>query len=354
MSSANDAVSLRPDRVGTQDLNPEICPELPTLGIRRWHWPFLFLGSLLASLAAPVHAGGKLNLPPEATQGLQLTYSGDPDAAIEFFKKLEQQRPNHPLGYLLEANARWWKLYCATCEIKYGMIDAWHRPRLRGDDAYLALADKAVQLAEAELKQRDTAEMHLFAGMGWLLRGRLLGLRDDRRGTARAGVKAREHLLRALKLDPEMADAYTGLGLYNYYVDALSAFARVLRFFMGIPGGNKKDGIRQLELAMNKGELTAVEARFYLAKNLRNYDQKYEVAAEVLAPLVEQYPQNPIFLLLLGNLNAELNRKEPAAARFHAAQKLDVPDATCQARIQELARAALSTLGPPAASSGTH
>lgn len=340
MSSANDAVSLRPD--------------LLTLRMRRWHQLLLFLGSLLAGLASPAHAGGKLNLPPEAAQGLRLTYSGDPDAAIEFFQKLQQQRPNHPLGYLLEANARWWKLYCATCEIKYGMIDAWRRPRLPGDDAYLALADKAVHLAEAELKQSGTAEMHLFAGMGWLLRARLLGLRDDRRGTARAGVKAREHLLGALKLDPDMADAYAGLGLYNYYVDTLSAFARVLRFFMGIPGGNKKDGIRQLELAMNKGELTAVEARFYLAKNLRNYDQKYEVAAAVLAPLVEQYPRNPIFLLLLGNLNAELNRKEPAAAHFRAAEKLGVPDATCQARVQQLARAALSALGSPAVPSGTN
>ncbi|HEX2714378.1 MAG TPA: hypothetical protein VHM88_19470 [Candidatus Acidoferrales bacterium] len=329
-------------------------PELVTLGMRRWYWLFLIMGSLLAGPASPVHSGGKLNLPPEATQGLRLTYSGDPDAAIELFQKLQQQRPNHPLGYLLEANARWWKLYCASCEIKYGMIDAWRRPRLPEDDAYLTLADKAVHLAEAELKQSNTAEMHLFAGMGWLLRARLLGLRDDRRGTARAGVKAREHLLGALKLDPDMADAYAGLGLYNYYVDTLSALARVLRFFMGIPGGNKKDGIRQLELAMNKGELTAVEARFYLAKNLRNYDQKYEVAAAVVAPLVEQYPQNPLFVLLLGDLNAELNRKEPAAARFRAAEKLDVPDATCQARVQQLARAALSALGSPAVPSDTH
>ncbi len=48
--------------------------------------------------------------------------------------------------------------------------------------------------------------MRLYAGMGWLLRGRLLGLRDDRRGTARASVKARAHLLRAVQLDLPVGD----------------------------------------------------------------------------------------------------------------------------------------------------
>ncbi len=78
--------------------------------------------SLLALLAVcfltaiPAEAG-KLNLPTEATQGMRLIYSGDPDAAIALFHRLEQQQPEHPLGFLLEADARWWKLYCEACEI---------------------------------------------------------------------------------------------------------------------------------------------------------------------------------------------------------------------------------------------
>jgi len=211
-----------------------------------------------------------------------------------------------------------------------------------------------VHLAEGHLKQNDTAEMQLYAGMAWALKARLLGLRDDRRATARAGVKAREHFLRAVQLDPDMADAYAGLGLYNYYVDTLSRLARVLRFFMGIPGGDKKEGERQLELAMSRGELTAIEARFYLAKNLRNYDQKYARAAELLAPLVEQYPQNPLFHLLLGDLNAKLGRGEKAAAGFRTAQKLEIRDAACRARVEHVVRAALAALGGSSTPAADH
>lgn len=311
--------------------------------------PLLAAGALLAPL--PSDAAGKLALPPEAIRGLELVYSGDPDGAIELFRQLQHQRSGHPLGYLLEADARWWKIYCETCEIKYATIDAWRRARLPEDEAYLALAAKAVQLAEVQLKQSDSAEMRLYAGMGWLLRARLLGLRDDRRGTARAGVRTREHLLRAVQLDPDIADAYTGLGLYNYYVDTLSGLAKMLRFFMGIPGGNKKEGVRQLELAMNKGELTAVEARFYLAKNLRNYDQKYQRSVELFAPLVERYPRNPLFRLLLGDLHAKLKHKDEAAASYRAADGLAVSNAACRARVQQVARAALAVLGAPAAPS---
>ena len=186
--------------------------------------------------------------------------------------------------------------------------------------------------------------MHVFAGMGYGLEARLHGLRGEHLAVARTGVKGREHFLRALALDPGMGDAMTGLGLYNYLADVLSGFAKMLRFFMGIPGGNKQKGIEQLETAMNSAELTAVEARFYLARNQRNFDQQYERAAELMEPLAGQYPDNPAFQLLLGNLYAKLNRKDRAALHFRAAQQMHVNDARCATRARELAAASLAEL----------
>ena len=170
-----------------------------------------------------------------------------------------------------------------------------HREKQAADQAYVNLATKASVLADAQLKQHETGEMHLYAAMADSLQARLYSLRWENRATARVGVRAREHYERALALDPSLADAYLGLGLYNYYVDTLSTMARILRFMMGIPGGSKEEGIRQLHLAMLYGELTPAVARFYLAINLHNYDQRYEEALQVLRPLVEEYPQNPLF-----------------------------------------------------------
>jgi Flp pilus assembly protein TadD len=111
---------------------------------------------------------------------------------------------------------------------------------------------------------------------------------------------------------------------------------------MGIPGGDKHEGIRQLENAMEHGQLTAVEARFYLARNLRTYDHEYEHAVEVLAPLTQQFPQNPLFALMLGNMYSLLGRKQEAESNYHAAAAMAVKDPDCAARIQEIAKQALA------------
>ena len=284
----------------------------------------------------------QLSLSPEARQTLDQIYSGDADGAIATAQKIQQVQPEDPLGYLLEGEARWWELYCGSLSVKYGMVDVWQRQKLQSDKEFLALAQKAVRLAKARLKENDSAELHLYAGLGWALQARLYGLRSERRATAHAGVEARSEFLQALKLDPGLADADTGLGLYNYYVDTLSAFVKIIRFFMGIPGGSKKEGIRQLTLGMNSGELTSVDARFYLAKNLRTYDEKYEQALGVLQPLVVQYPENPVFLLLRGNLYVELGRKESAAADFQAAENLPIAHAACAARVHRVAETFLA------------
>ena len=296
-----------------------------------------------ASLAAEPARAQTLNLPPGTKQALEKMYNGDPDAAIVIAQEMQNAAPDHPVSFLLEAEARWWKMYCGACEIKWGMVDAWKQPKSETDEKYFELADHAIRLAEAHILKADSAEMHLYAGMGWALKARLHGLRDERRATARTGVNAREQFLLALKLDPSLADAYTGLGLYNYYVDTLSPFVKFLRVFMGIPGGNKEEGMRQLERGMKEGELTSVDARFYYAKNLRTYDQRYETALSIATPLVEHYPNNPLFHLLVGNLSQALGRHEEATSNFRAAQNLSIADSACAARVRQVASAFLAS-----------
>jgi hypothetical protein len=289
----------------------------------------------------------ELDIPPDAKQAIDLMYLGKPEEALALAHKLEAERPEHPLGYLIEADVLWWNIYCKWSQRKYNTIDAWShtRPADADDDADLALADKVAHLAEAGIAKSDTAEMELYAGLGYASRARLLGLRYEKMPVARAGVEARKHLLRCLELDPNMADAYLGLGLYNYYVDTLSALAKILRFFMGIPGGDKREGLRQLEIASTKGQLTHVEARFNMAKSLRNYDRDYARAERAAAPLVTEHPGNCIFLLLAGDIEQKLGHTEEAAARFRAAAAAPWEESACAERAHQLANEALASIG---------
>ena len=161
-----------------------------------------------------------------------------------------------------------------------------------------------------------------------------------------AGAVDEAAALIARNLDPSLADAYTGLGLYNYYVDTLSMLAKAMRFLMGIPGGTKEEGVRQLKRGIEDGQMSTQLARFYLALNLFNYDQKYEEALQLITPLVEKYPKNPIFLLMKGDLNAKLGRKQLAGPCYEEAEAAasEITDAECRAKTKELARQSLEAL----------
>jgi tetratricopeptide (TPR) repeat protein len=299
-----------------------------------------YLSLLLLSVvgAGLCRALPPLPLAPGTEKILEDIYVGRSDAAIQEAQEMEKESPEHPLGYVLEAEALWWKIWIASAEYKYGMTLARHREKVPGDQHYLELSGKALALAEASLKKRESAEMYFYAGMAEALQARLYGLRWESRATARVAIHARENFTRALALDPSLADAEMGLGLYNYYVDTLSTMARVLRFVMGIPGGSKEEGIRLLQRAIREGQITPVAASFYLAINLHNYDQKYEEALRVLTPLVEKFPENALFLLAQGDLYAKLGRRPQALAAYHeagvAAEK--VSDAAMQKKLKML------------------
>src|SRR5260370_16680400 len=105
---------------------------------------------------------------------------------------------------------------------------------------------------------------------------------------------------------------------------------------MGIPGGSKQDGVRLIENASAQGVLTPNVARFYLALNLHRYDQQYEKALNVLDPLVEKYPANPLFQLARGDLHAKLGRKQQALACYPVAGEFPVQNNECRTHLQNL------------------
>lgn len=307
--------------------------------------PLLLLFFLWPACAVPEPARN-LTLPSSTTTILDHIYGGRSDLALPEIRQIEEREPDHPLGYLLEAEVEWWKIWCASAEFKYGMTMARHHEKAPIDQRYLELTAKAYSLAEARLRRSDTGEMHLYAGMADALSARLYSMRSEYRASARAGVRGRTNFQAALALDSTLGDAYTGLGLYNYYVDTLSALAKALRFLMGIPGGTKQEGIRQLERGMREGQISASLARFYLAMNLFNYDQKYEEALKVISPLAGKYPGNPVFQLMQGDLNAKLGRKQLAEGYYHAADEAasQMNEAECRAKVKQLVRQSLEAL----------
>jgi tetratricopeptide (TPR) repeat protein len=176
----------------------------------------------------------------------------------------------------------------------------------------------AINKAEARIKaHQDEALNYFYEGMAYGLRAQLEALRDHALATARAGKKLRSLSLNALKLDPNLNDAWFGVGLYNYFVDTLPTYVKMLRFLILLPGGDRVEGLRQMRVAMDKGQLVPAEAKFHLAKNYsRAIDRQYATSLEMFRQMQRQYPHNPLWDLLTGSTELRLGSVKEGEALY--------------------------------------
>ena len=139
-------------------------------------------------------------------------------------------------------------------------------------------------------------------------------LRGERLAAARDGNKIRTALERALALDPTLDDAYFGIGLYHYYADVVPAAAKILRWLLFLPGGDRVRGMREMLRAREHGQLLTGEADFQLHLLYLWYEQKPSAAVELLQRLDARYPTNLLFLQRIAEVERDYFHDHPASA----------------------------------------
>ena len=257
-----------------------------------------------------------------ARRGIAVLMNGDPDGAIEIFREIQRADPQSPLGFLFEADATWWKIYLTTGNlVDPDVFDVARASTSVYDSHFEVVVNAAIRQAATRIHDhQDEARNYLYEGLGYGLRGRFYGLRDSDLPTARAGKKMRSLLLTAVKMDPSLADAYLGLGIYNYFVDTLPTIVKMLKFLIGLPSGDRELGLAQLRRAADQGELARDEARFYLAKDLsRASERHYDRSLELFQGLARDYPQNTLWTLVSGSLEIRLGHTERGEALYREA-----------------------------------
>ena len=121
-------------------------------------------------------------------------------------------------------------------------------------------------------------------------------LRGERLNAARNGNRVRVALEEALRLDPTLADAHFGVGIYEYYADVASAAAKMFRWLFLLPGGDRVRGLQAIDETRKSGSLLRSEADFQRYLIDIWYEHKPEEALAILRTLDARYPTNPIFL----------------------------------------------------------
>ena len=195
-----------------------------------------------------------------------------------------------PACEVLDALAIWWQI----------QIDPLSTRR---DALFQSHVEAAIAAAEAwTLREPQRAEAWFYLGGAYGVRVQWRVLRGERLAAARDGKRIKEALEHTLALDPGMQDAYFGIGLYHYYADIAPTAAKMLRWLLFLPGGDRVKGMQEMLRARDNGQVLRSEADYQLQVIDLWYEKRPEHALELLAGLRQRHPGNPHFLQLIAEV----------------------------------------------------
>jgi hypothetical protein len=205
------------------------------------------------------------------------------DESGELTRRLQTMYPDHPVGYLLEAERYWWE---AQADPGNKAIEK----------AYYAAQKFAVEKGLDALKQNKYARTETLSYMGSSY-GSLARFQLTRKNAyysaLRAGMKAVRYVQQVYQIDPNYYDVYAGLGAYNYFTAVLPAVIKPFAFLIGVRG-QKELGLEQLRIAMDKSRHSRTEAKIiYYAVLLE--EKRYPEALRLLEEFTVEFPDNFVF-----------------------------------------------------------
>lgn len=273
---------------------------------------------LIFALAWPAPLAAAAQLPPLAQQGGHLRGSAglaraydtilDGRSADQLEIDLRGACPPAPREacQLLRVTGQWWRIQ--------------RDPYNRGfDSTFLRDVNAAIAAGEAwTAREPRQAEAWFYLGAAYALRVQFKVLRNEKLAAARDGKRIKQALERSVALDPQLNDAYFGIGLYEYYADVAPAAAKLLRWLLLLPGGNKVEGLRRMLRAQAAGELLRGEADFQLHIIYLWYENRPDRALDLLDGLRDKHPTNALFPLLMADIQDEYFHDPTAALQTYA------------------------------------
>jgi tetratricopeptide (TPR) repeat protein len=208
------------------------------------------------------------------------------------------------------------------CEVLGAVADYWRLLLDQESTALDALLTKRIEAsissAEAWVAREPTrAEAWFYLGGAYGTRVLLRGHRAQYLAAARDGKRIHDSLQRAIELDPSIADAYFGLGLYHYYAAVAPRLARILSALMFLPGGDRSGGLREMEQTRAKGMLLRGEADYQLHLIYLWYERQPNTALKLIEGLRARYGHNPVFHVRLAQVQSDYIRNHNAALQTY-------------------------------------
>lgn len=258
-----------------------------------------FFATLLLSLAA-VSTTAQTPRPQAFTKyddqvlkGIDHVYNLDFEEADAIFADIAKKDPKSPVGHFFKGMVLWWKMMLDLDDTRY-------------DEQFSDYMQQVIDLCDEKLEMNDRDIEAMFFKSGALgFRGRLRANRGQWLKAALDGKDALPIVSRIQKVGKGNMDVLFGLGIYDYYAEAIpEQYPAVKPLALMFPKGDKKRGIARLDSCMRFGHYAKVEAIYFLTQIYYVYEKDFAKATEYAKMLHERYPDNPFFYSYLGRCYA--------------------------------------------------
>jgi len=233
-------------------------------------------------------------------KGLKLVHDDKTTEAVEEFKKLIKLFPDDPIGY-----------FYVAASLQTMMDDYRNYSYLDEFNKYMNLAIKTAE--EKKKKGNLSAYDCLYMGGAIGYRGIHKALTGNWFGAFVDGLKGKGYLEKALKLDPELYDAYYGLGTYHFWKSLKS------KIFWWLPfvADKRQMGIDMIKLAIEKGKYSREDAKYALVR-IWVENKEYDKAFAMIEKLRKARPNKPFLLWFLGQAQLETQRYDEAIKTYRS------------------------------------
>ena len=238
--------------------------------------------------------------------------------ALEFTDSMIAEYPDRPEGYVYR------------CGIYSKMIaEDYFRSTDSIWNVYHVIVGKACSLSKKQVESApDNLRRLFYYASALVYRSRYEAAKSDWFGLMADGLKSRKILERAVRLDPDFYDAYSGIGAFNYYAAHLPWYLKPIALILGI-NGNEKVGIEELKKAAEHGSYSKAEAASFLADVVYVAEKNYSGIVRLSLALHRMYPGNLDFVrslcfgyYRLHDYSSVLRFADPCLAEYRGADSL--------------------------------